>query len=75
MRVPEAYRSLARPSSALEPSHSPAGTVASCVSDVHYPDETGSVGVWIARTYGRHRTPPGAARRDRRTLPIRALAG
>ena len=29
MQVPEAYRSLARPSSALEPSHSPAGTVAS----------------------------------------------
>lgn len=28
MQVPEAYRSLARPSSALEPSHSPAGTVA-----------------------------------------------
>lgn len=29
MRVPEAYRSLARPSSALEPSYPPAGTVAS----------------------------------------------
>lgn len=28
MRLPRAYRSLARPSSALEPSHSPAGTVA-----------------------------------------------
>ena len=32
MRVPRAFRSLARPSSALEPSHSPAGTVASSVS-------------------------------------------
>ena len=31
MRVPRAFRSLARPSSALEPSHSPAGTVASSV--------------------------------------------
>lgn len=30
MRLPQAFRSLARPSSALEPSHSPAGTVASC---------------------------------------------
>jgi hypothetical protein len=32
------------------------------------------VGVWIARTYGRHRTSQSQAGSVRRTLPIRALA-
>ena len=53
MRLPEAYRSLARPSSASEPSYPPVGIVA-----IRYgryePELTASspVSVWIARTYG-----------------------
>ncbi len=56
MQLPGAYRSLARPSSALEPSYSPDGTVAILSGIRHEPDGMSSVGVWIARTHGRHCT-------------------
>ena len=74
VRLPRAFRSLARPSSALEPSHPPGGTVATQVGlrcrsrqFVRYESsrffirlgETSPVNVWNARTHGLIRTPSG----------------
>ncbi len=55
VRLPQAYRSLARPSSALEPSHPPAGTVATLLESHCDPVNSDPVDAWIALTYGRHR--------------------
>ena len=68
MRVPEAYRSLARPSSALEPSYPPGGTVATlwCTTALvvrycHCDPENGSSGR-LDCTYTRpHHPPQGVA--------------
>ncbi len=68
MQLPQAYRSLARPSSALEPSYSPGGIVATSVGYT-YPDDTDPVDVWIARTHGRHRAPPAVVGDDIEPFP------
>ena len=71
VRLPEAYRSLARPFSAPEPSYSPDGTVATVMIDRSLrPDETGPVSVWIARTHGLIHTSVDCGRAS--TLPTRA---
>ena len=87
MRVPQAYRSLARPSSALKPSDPPAGTVATfigsalrrsrngrCTRSATDSDPgTGPVDAWTTRTHGRICTPVDG--RHALTLPIHACAG
>ena len=69
MRLPEAYRCLARPSSATEPSHPPGGVVTACSRRLQHSsgfayDLTiiGVAPLWEAKTYANF---PGLNLQDR----------